>query len=258
MGTSTWHRSPETEAWRRVRELYAQPDASPREVVARIVAALDPETRAGMSAPAPVTCLGTLVEGAQLVAARGLAATLDHLGAGREPAAVQMAAGLRDRAERIIADEGFASRFGDLALEAVGTTALAIATLHSDGAGIMEVPLSVVEDDFARFPREGRLHDVAALFVGHELDRSFRHFVARDVADFVGGEGLPTVSHANRLQDAVAAHCREARQALTLDDYEDALAPTLSVAPAERVALLHPVMAAAIGQGLAWLGAGGG
>jgi len=258
MGTSTWHRSPETEEWRRVRELYAQPGVSPREVVARIVAALDPDTRAGMSAPAPVTCLGALVEGAQLVATRGMAATLDHLGVGREPAAVQMAAGLRDRAERIIADEGLASRFGDLALEAVGTTALAIATLHTAGAGIMEVPLSVAESNFARFHRDRRLHDIAALFTGHELDRSFRHFVARDVADFVGGEGLPTVSHANRLQDAVAARCREARKALRLDDYEDALVPTLTMAPAERVVRLQPVMAAGIDQGLAWLGAGGG
>ncbi len=258
MGTSTWHRSPETEAWRRVRELYAQPDPSPREVAARIVAALDPDTRAGMSDPAVVTCLGTLVEGAQLVATRGMAATLEHLGAEREPVAVQIAAGLRDRAERIIADEGFASRFGDLALEAVGATALAIATLHAPGAGIMELPLSIAESSFARFHHDRRLHDIAALFTGHELDRSFRHFVARDVADFVGGEGLPTVGHANRLQDAVAAQCREAWQAMTLDGYEDALATTLTMPPTERVLRLQPVMAAGIEQGLAWLGAGGG
>jgi len=257
MGTSTWHRSPETELWRRVRELYAQPDPSPREVVARIVAALDGETRAGLADAAVATCLGTLVEGAQRVAVHGMAATLDRLRVGHEPAAVQLAAGLRDRAQRLVATGGFASRFGDLALNAVGTTALSIATLRTSGSGVMELPLAVAETNFAGFHREGRLHEVAALFVGHELDQAFRYFVARDLGEFVGGTGLPTVSHASRLEDAVAAHCRNTWRALDVADYEQGLAPTLRTPPAERVALLAPVLRAAVDQGLSILAAGG-
>lgn len=257
MGTSTWHRSPETEAWRRVRELYAQPNPSPRQVVARIVAALDDDTRAGMSDSAVTTCLGSLIEGAQFVASEGMVAALEWLGAGSEPVALQIAAGLRNRAEQLIAAQGVASRFGDLALEAVGTTALALATLHTSGASVLELPLAVAESNFASFERERRLHEIAALFVGHELDRTFRHFVARDISDFIGGEGLPTVSHANRFEDAVAATCRDVWRSLSLAEYEDVLVPTLATPPDERVTLIQPVLMAGITQGLDVLGTGG-
>jgi hypothetical protein len=257
MGTSTWHRSPETEAWKRVRELYAQPDPSPEQVVSRIVAALEPQTRAGMSDGAVTTCLGTLVEGVQRVDRAGIAATLSDLGVGSEPPAIQMAAGLRGRAEQTIAAEGLASRYGDLALEAVGTTALALATLSTSGAGIMDVPLAVAEDNFASRSRENRLHELAALFVGHDLDRTFRYFVARDLADFIGGEGVPSISHANRLEDAVAAHCPGAWSELSLSEYEDQLGSVIDHAPVERVELLSPVMAAGVGRGLDLLAAGG-
>ncbi|MGC9316513.1 MAG: hypothetical protein ACP5KN_00585 [Armatimonadota bacterium] len=257
MGTSTWHRSPDTEAWRRVRELYAQPDPSPPEVARRIVEALDPDTRSGMRGPAVVTCLGTVVEGSQAVAADGLEATLQRLGVGAEPPAVQMAAGLRNRAEKLIARQALASRFGDLALDAVGTSALAIAALSDAGTGVMELPLAVAEANFARFDREGQLHDLAALFVGHDLDRTFRYFVSRDVGDFIGGEGLPTVSHASRLEDAVAAHCRGTWQQLELSEHEDLLSRTLDTAPDERVELLRPVVVDGAAQGLELLGSGG-
>lgn len=257
MGTSTYHRSPETEAWKRVRELYAQPDPSPSQIVSRIVAALEPQTRTGMSDAAVASCMGTLVEGVRRVDTAGLAHTLDGLGVGREPAAEQMAAGLRGRAEQIISDCGFASRYGDLALEAVGTTALAVATLSTSGAGIMEVPLAIAEQNFARFGNEENLHELAALFIGHDLDRTFRYFVARDVADFIGGEGVPSVSHANRLEDAVAAHCRNAWSELSLEEYEDRLDSAADAPPVERVELLAPVAAAGVGRGLDVLAAGG-
>ncbi len=257
MGTSTWQRSPETEAWKWVRELYAQPDPSPAQVVSRIVAALEPQTRAGMSDAAATTCLATVVEGVQRVDRDGIEVTLTDLGVGTEPAAVQMAAGLRGRAQQTIAAEGYASRFGDLALEAVGTTTLALTTLSTSGAGIMEVPLAVAESNFGRCSREDRLHELAALFVGHELDRTFRYFVARDLPDFIGGEGVPSVSHANRLEDAVAAHCRDAWKDVTLSEYEDQLGRVIDHSPAERVELLSPVMAAGVGRGLDLLAAGG-
>lgn len=257
MGTSTWHRSPETEAWRRVRELYARPDPSPAEVVSRIVAALDPATRVGMSDPAVATCLGTVVEAPQLVGRQGLGATLDALGVGREPAAVQLAAGLRSRAEMLIAREGYASRFGDLSLEAVGTSALALAALSGDDAGILSLTSEAVECSLAQYEHDRGLAEAASLFVGHDLDRTFRYFVARDLGDFIGGEGLPTVSHANRFEDAVAAHCRDTWRALSLAEFEPRLSTVVDVSPARRPELLGPVMAAGIEQGLALLAAGG-
>ncbi len=256
MGTSTFHRSPETEAWKRVRELYSQPDPDPSEVTSRIVSALEPETKAGMSDAAVATCLGTVVEGVQRVEHAGLTAVLDDIAAGREPAAVQIAAGLRDRAEGLVAGERVSSRFGDLALEAVGTTALAIATLSTSGTRIMEVPLSVAEEGFAQFGRAGQLNRAAALFLGHDLDQTFRYFVARDVGDFIGGEGLPSVSHANRLEDAGAAHCRQAWNELSLGDYEDVLASAINLSPRERAEALSPVVATGVEQGLDVLGAG--
>lgn len=257
MGTSTWHRSPETEAWKRVRELYAQPDPSPREVVARIVAALEPETRGGMSDAASATSLGTLVEGVRSVELTGLPGALTALGAGAEPAALQWAAGLRARAERTIAAEGYASRFGDLALDAVGNSAIAVATRSTTGAGVISLPLAEAEASITRLGRERGLQEAMGLFVGHHLDRTFRYLVARDLGDFIGGAGLPSVSHANRFEDAVAAHCRATWEQLRLDRFEADLGAVPELAPRDRVAMLSPILAAGIGQGLDLLGAGG-
>ncbi len=256
MGTSTWHRSPETEQWKRVRELYAQPNPSPVEVARRIAGALDAQTHAGMQGPAVATCLGALVEGCAAIERDGLERTLQQMGLPPEPAAVQLAAGLRDRAEELIAQTGQASRFGDLALEAVGTTALALATLSDSGAGLLEVPLAAVEVRFRSLRTEGELHRMAALYTGHDLDRAFRYFVARDVGDFVGGEGLPTVSDANRLEDAVAAHCRQTWRRLALGEYEPILAEAHLLDPGERFEVLQPVVASGIEQGLEQIAAG--
>jgi hypothetical protein len=257
MGTSTWHRSPETEAWKRVRELYAQPEPSPQAVVARIVAALEPEARSGLSDAAASTCLGTLLEGVHSVEFTGMSRALEALGVGAEPPALQWAAGLRGRAERTIAAEGYASRFGDLALDAVGNAALAIATRSTTGAGIMSLSLPEVYVHISRLRRERGLHAAMSLFVGHDLDRTFRYFVARDIGDFIGGAGIPSVSHANRFEDAVAAHCRSAWEGLRLDEFEDDLRATFGLPPVERVATLSPMLATGIGQGLDLLGAGG-
>lgn len=256
MGTSTWHRSPATPEWERVRELYAQRDPDPREVVRRIVGALDPDTCERMKAPAVVTSLGVLLEGARLVADTGLASTLASLGVEAQPPALQMAAGLRNRAEVLIAQAEQASRFGDLALEAVGTTAMAIATLHDPAAGLLAVPLAAAEANFAGLHRDGRHHELAETFLGHDLDRAFRHFVARDVADFIGGEGIPTVGHASRLEDGVARLCREGLVGLDLAAWQGALAEAASLAPERWQAPLAPVLAAGMDAALAMLGEG--
>lgn len=256
MGTSTWHRSPATPEWDRVRELYAQPEPAPREVVSRIVAALDPATRVGMSDPAVVTCLGVLVAGTQQVASDGLATTLAALGVGTEDAALGIAAGLRTRAEQLIAEQQYASRFGDLAVTAMGTTALALASLQAEDAGLLRIPLPVVEASYASLARSDKLHEVADAFVGHDLDRTFRQLVSRDANEFVGGVGLPTVGHLSRLQDAVAAYCREGCAAVELRAYEHILRQANRLDAAARVRELTPVMAAGVSQGLAILGEG--
>jgi len=233
-----------------VRELYSRPEPSPREIVRAIVAALDPETRTGMSDPAVVTCLGVLIEGTQQVAAQGLPATLAALGVGQEPVAVQMAAGLRSRAQQLITQQRWASRPGDLAVEAIGTTALALAALQAEGVGFLEVQLAAVQTGLTSLAQTDRLHEVAELFVGHKLDRAFRHFVARDLQEFVGGVGVPTVSHANRLEDAVAAHCREGCAALDLGEYEQVVRRVHTLDAPGRVRELTPVMAQGVYQGL--------
>ncbi len=209
-----------------------------------------------MSDPAVVTCLGVLVGGAQQVARDGLPSVLSALGVQREPAAVQVAAGLRARAEQVIAEQQYASRFGDLALEALGTTALALASLQAEGSGILEVPLVVVEASLKSLAEHNELHEVAETFVGHKLDRTFRHFVSRDLEDFVGGVGVPTVAHANRLEDAVAAYCRQGCAAVELGGYEDMLGQASKLDAVARVQELTPVLSAGIAQGLSMLGGG--
>ena len=256
MGTSAWQRSPETEAWRRVRELYTEREPSPAEVASRIVAAIEPDTRAAMSDAAVASCLGTLVTAARGVEEVGLPAVLADLGVGTEPAALQIASGLRGHAERLIVEAGAASRFGDLALDATATTAFAMATGSTAGTGLLELPLVTVAGNFASYGREGSLHTAASLFVGHDLDTVFRYFVARDLPDFVGGPGLPTVAEANQLEDAVAAHCKGSWRRLDLADHEDLLAEAAGLAPPQRLELLSPVLATGIGQGLDVLGAG--
>jgi len=206
-----------------------------------------------MSDPAVVTCLGVLVEGTRWVATDGLAVTLAGMGLGTEPAAVQMAAGLHARAQRIIAEQQYASRLGDLALEALGTTALVLASLEAEGAGLLEIPLSVVEASFASLANNDELHQAAEAFVGYDLDRTFRHLMSRDVQDFVGGAALPTVGHVHRLENAVAAYCHEQAAAVELSDFEAVLRRTERLDPGERVDELTQVMAAGISQGLSVL-----
>ena len=254
MGTSTWHRSPATQEWGRVRELYAQPNPDPREVVRRIVAALDPETVERMKAPAVVTCLSVLVEGSRRVAEHGLTNTLAGLGVETEPPVPQLAAGLRNRAGQLIAQEEYASRFGDLAMDAVGTTAMALATLDDSGSSLLDIPLAVAEANFAGFDRDGRLPELAATFLRHDLDHAFRHFIARDMSDFVGGEGIPTVGHASRFEDAASRYCRDGLETLDLQRWSDALAESPSLSVPERVQVLTPAISGGIDAAIVALG----
>ena len=221
-----------------------------------IVSAIDPVTRESMSDSAVATCLGTLVAGARRVEQQGLPTVLSDLGVSTDPAALQIAAGLRDQAERTIAGQGLASRFGDLALDATATTAFAMAARSSDSAGLIELPLPVVARNFATFGREGALHETAARFIGYDLDSVFRYFVARDLPDFIGGRGLPTVAEASQLEDAIAAHCRNAWRRLDLSAFEQDLAELIDLPPEQQAQALSPALAVGIGRGLDVIGAG--
>ncbi len=254
VGTSTWHRSPETEAWKRVRELYGDLSPAPAAVTSRIVAATEPETRAAMNDAAVATCLGTLVEGVQRVERDGFPVLMGDIDAGAEPVAVQLASRLRGHAERSIVEQGLASRFGDLALDAIATTALALTAPAEDEQHVPELPLPIVADNIARHGRTGHLHGIASLFVRHDLDTVFRYFVSRDLPDFIGGEGLPSVTEADELQDGVKAHLRRVCEKLDLSGHEPLLAEVIDLSPRERVRHLSPVMADGIAQGLDLLG----
>ena len=126
MGTSASQRSPSTPEWDRVRELYQQPQPPPTEVVSRIVAALDPDSRQGLHDRAVTVCLDTLLWGSVSVAERGLEPLLATLGPLREPPVLVLAAGLRDHATDYVTARQAASRFGDLAIDALSNTVFGV------------------------------------------------------------------------------------------------------------------------------------
>ncbi len=223
MGTSSLQRSPSTPEWERVRELYRRPDPDPHQVLARIVRALDPDTRAGLSDAAVTCCLDHLLEGAVVAATGDLAALYTDPNLVQQAAAVGLAAGLRQVAEDDIIARLIASRFGDLALDALGTTVLETADNISGITSILQVTYPSLQSHFAGFYNESRLHDLGGSFLSHDFDHVFRYFVARDISDFVGTEALPTVSSSAILQDRIAHTCRSITQKVNLADSEDLL-----------------------------------
>jgi hypothetical protein len=231
MGTSTAQRSPATPAWDEVRELYRAGVKDPAQISQHVVSALTPDNRAQMQGPGVVACLDTALRGAVLsaeVPPEGLLAGVS----GGLPAAAR----LRQEAERRLAVEGLGSRFADLALDALGSCL---------------VGALGVEGNLARlgaYQREGRLHELAARFLGDDIDRVFRYFVSRDIADFVGTAAWPTVSDARQIAAQVGAHCR----ARTLQGQlaEGALQDALMQEPAHRLQALTVPFSDAMQAGL--------
>ena len=253
MGTSTSQRSPATPEWERVRELYKQPNPQPGEVVSRIVAALSPETRQEMRGPSVASSLDGLLWGSARVAERGLAALLGDLSAPAGPPAIALAAGLRSHAHQYTTDGGLSSRFGELALDALGNSVMDVATL---GQGLLTVTAEEVEANFARYAAQQNLSALGGNFLGHDFDQLFRHFVARDIGDFVGTEAFPTVSHSSRLLDDVAHYCRDTAAAIELASFEEQLRDTVALPIAQRIVQLEPVVAHGIAAGLEVLAGG--
>ena len=193
MGTSSSQRSPSTAEWDRVKELYQQPHPLPGEVVSRIIQALDPDTRRGLHDRAVTACLATLLWGSTAVADQGLQQFLRRLPPIPAPSVVALAAGLRDTAAAYITTTGTASRFGELAIDALSNTVLNVAaggTLIQDIASQVENPLKHRQDA----PTYHASHTVGVespsilweIFGKEELGvNTFHHQAVKDL-----GEGL--------------------------------------------------------------------
>jgi len=186
MGTSTSHRSPATAEWDRVRELYLTPNPAPGEIVSRIVAALDEAARQRLHDAATVRCLDSVLRGSAELSESGAAALPSPEGSGYP--ALNLAGGLRQRAQESIAAERIASMMGTLALEAIPPTVIG-------ALGPMpawhELPAETVATQYARYTREGDLSALTGQFLAHDLDQVFRYLVTRDLSDFVGEAQLP-------------------------------------------------------------------
>jgi hypothetical protein len=245
MGTSTSHRSPATREWDQVRELYQRPNPAPGEVVGRIVAALDEASRARLHDAAAVRCLDAVLHsGADLAApGAGLPPVLVSSGV----PALDLAASIRAAALASIAADRVASVTGALALDAVPPTVLDSLSPTPDWA---DFPAATVLSRYARYAREGDLSVLAGEYCGHGLERAFRYFVSRDVNDFVGGAGLPTVQEAAQLADRVGNYCRQRASAPRLRRHEQDLQEIMTLTQDQRVRELEPLARAAIESSL--------
>ncbi len=259
MGTSSSQRSPSTPEWERVRELYRQPDPDPSQILSRIVSALGPETRAGMSDSAVSCCLDCVLDGAVAAATGELAEYLVDSPDIQQAAAVGLAGGIRDHAEEIIIADNISSRFGDLALNAVGTTILSAAESAAGAGGILQVSYPEIESILSQYYDQPRMHELAGSFFAHDFDHVFRYFVARDISDFVGTEAIPDVSTSARLQDRIAQQCRTATGRLELGEAEETIRQALANSDhQQRRDTLQGFVRDAVDSGLEVLAAAGG
>jgi len=253
MGTSTSHRSPSTPEWERVKELYRRPNPDPKEVASRISQALDEATRNEMAGGGVACCLAELLRASQIAAEKGLAALLPDLP--QAPPLVLAAENIRQCAEQAIARRGFASRFSDIALNALATS------VFEAGAGpaaeLFNISLAHAEAQLRSYYEQQNLHRLALIFVGQDFDHLYRYFVTRDTSDFVGGQGLPTVSAASQLRDAVSRHCREVIAQIEATAYEATLAAALHAEEEEGLYTIQDVMRQLMLEGWQRLAAGG-
>jgi hypothetical protein len=253
MGTSSSQRSPATPEWERVRELYRQPHPDPGEVAGRIVAALDPATRKGLSDRGVALCLDTALVAVKEVSETGLRGLVGKV---QEPAALQAAAVVRQQAQERIVRDGAASRFAELALDGLAVAVMEVASGGQAGR-LLTASTPQVEEHLARVVREGRLHVLARTFLGYDFDRVFRYFVSRDLSDFVGSAAFPDVGHAQQLLDRVAYYCRRCVTAVSWEDSEPVLQAAVARPEPERLPVVQDFLTRAVGWGLDAIAAGG-
>ena len=233
MGTSTSQRSPGTPQWEAVRDLYRAGVRDPAEISRGIVHALDENVQAQMAGRGVVTCLDSLLDGARSAARSPLTGPLENVAS-----ALGAAGSLRVAAERRLAINGLGSRFSDLALDALGSSALDALTIGASASSLSELAVDPVIA-LSAFHNEGRLHELAQRFLSQDVDRCFRYFVTRDISEFVGADVLPTVGDARALTDDVAAHCSGLAGALPFAPHENELQEVRSLDPTDRVALMQ-------------------
>ncbi|HJN17245.1 MAG TPA: hypothetical protein QGH10_17200 [Armatimonadota bacterium] len=241
MGTSSSHRSPRTPAWDRVQRLYADPEAPPEAIVSGIVDALTPTTREQMADAAVARCMGTLtgastgaIDAAQLSVSPAL------------PASWDLAAALRSTAERSIIDAREASRFGEIALDALSASALEVGQGADDTSEAVRAAL-------ARYAAERRLSELAGTFLAQDVSYAFRYFVERDLPAHVGGGRLGTVADAARLTSDISAICEGTTRGLELGGLEDDLWRAADAGPAST-SQYRGVLKTALGESLRALG----
>lgn len=182
-----------------------------------------------MQGPGVVTCLDTLLQGAQEVGggpAQGLLTGAGSL--------LEVAARLRTEAERRLATSGRGSRFSDLALDALGSSVMGLA-LQAPGTMDLQTLSALSPSVLGSYRESGRLSELASEFVGWDLDRCFRYLVTRDLSEYVGTSAIPTVLEARKVADAVGAHCRRVASQITPALHEDRLLELEGQAPPERV-----------------------
>ena len=258
MGTSSSHRSPSTREWERVRELYRQYNPNPLEVLSRIVSALDRPARAGLSDAATVCCLERLLNASAAAARGGLGELVSPGAPGPRAPAIGLAAGIKDDADRRISQRGVSSRYGDIALQALGSSILELAGQIGEGGGLQVAP-DRLQTHLAGFYAQSRLHSLTSTFLVHDFEHAFRYFVARDIPQFVGTEALPTVAESVQLQDRIAGTCRLVTGGVDLGDSEGETRGALEQPdPEQRIRLLHGVLRDAVGRGLSALASAGG
>lgn len=257
MGTSSSQRSPATPEWERVRELYRQPNPDPGEIAARIVEALDPATRQGLSDRGVTVCLDTGLLVTKRAAQGKLSEYLRNAGLQpHEAVPLQIAAAVRSEAQdRIISDRA-ASRFAELALDGLAV-AVMDAACGGRPAGLMTVNFGLATENLSSFYRDERLHEFSRTFLSYDFDRVFRYFVSRDLSDFVGSSSFPDVGYAHRLLDRVAQYCRECTKRIPLENAEPILRSAIDSTDPSRIATLQDFLRGAIDQGLAAIATGG-
>jgi len=254
MGTSTSHRSPSTPEWEQVRELYQQPNPSPGEIAARVTAALDAETRAGLSDQTVTTSLDSLLEAATTASHDGLERLLENLGVGGEPVALQVASGLRREADTRIARAGIASIFGEM-----GVAALTSSALDACGGAMEAASLGFdqVEANLGAWEKDNRMGALTLNFLGREMEQAYRYFVSRDLGDFVGSDSLPLLTDRNNLVAGVGSYCFDTTNSIWVPELDSRILNVMEVGVEQRVVQLQPLFAQAVEAGLSALAAGG-
>jgi hypothetical protein len=212
---------------------------------------LDEASRARLHDAAAVCCLDTVLHASASLAAPG--AALPPVATGTGVPALDLATALRATALDRISAAGVSSVTGALALDAIPLT-----VVDSLGAGSAwsDFPAATVLSRYSRFAREEDLSLLAGAYCGHDLDRAFRYFVARDVSDFIGDAGLPTLRESARLADSVGALCLQRASAPVLRRHEQDLQEIMTLTPDLRVRALEPLLHESVDLSLSALAGG--